>query len=94
MDEHVAETGKPFELGPDTTVSWMKRGFRVLGIALLAVGRQRGSGRSLAHVHANYASIVTWGLWVTTYIYFIGLSVGAFLVSSPVYAANDRRAPA
>lgn len=40
------------------------------------------------HVNANYGSIVTWGLWVATYIYFIGLSAGAFLVSSLAYVFN------
>ncbi len=31
-------------------------------------------------------SYVPWGLWVAAYIYFIGLSAGAFLLSSLVYA--------
>jgi molybdopterin-containing oxidoreductase family membrane subunit len=39
----------------------------------------------------NYGSIVTWGLWVAAYIYFIGLSAGAFLVSSLVYVFHVRR---
>jgi len=33
----------------------------------------------------NLGSRVTWGLWVAMYIYFIGLSAGAFLLSSLVY---------
>ncbi len=37
------------------------------------------------HLDANYGSYVTWGLWVAGYIYFIGLSAGAFLISSLVY---------
>jgi len=33
----------------------------------------------------NFGSRVVWGLWVAMYIYFIGLSAGAFLLSSLVY---------
>lgn len=31
-------------------------------------------------------SYVVWGLWISADIYFIGLSAGAFLISSLVYA--------
>ena len=34
---------------------------------------------------AAYTSYVPWGMWVAAYIYFIGLSAGAFLLSSHVY---------
>ena len=37
------------------------------------------------HADANFGSYVVWGLWVAAYIYFIGLSAGAFLTSSLVY---------
>jgi protein NrfD len=40
------------------------------------------------HVHAAYGSYVPWGLWVAQYIYFIGLSAGAFLLSTLVYVFN------
>ena len=40
------------------------------------------------HVHAHYGSVVTWGLWIAAYIYFIGLSAGSFLVSSLIYVFN------
>lgn len=43
------------------------------------------------HVNANYGSIVTWGLWVACYIYFIGLSAGAFLISSLVFVFGMER---
>ena len=43
------------------------------------------------HTDANYGSIVTWGLWVAAYIYFIGLSAGAFLVSSLVFVFGLKR---
>ena len=37
------------------------------------------------HELANYGSYIVWGLWVAAYIYFIGLSAGAFLLSSLIY---------
>jgi Ni/Fe-hydrogenase subunit HybB-like protein len=37
------------------------------------------------HAPANYGNRVVWGLWVAMYIYFVGLSAGAFLLSSLVY---------
>lgn len=37
------------------------------------------------HTNANYGSYVPWGLWVAGYIYLIGLSAGAFLMSALVY---------
>ena len=37
------------------------------------------------HRMAGYSSYVPWGLWVAGYIFFIGLSAGAFLLSSLVY---------
>ena len=40
------------------------------------------------HQLANYGSYVPWGLWVACYIYFIGLSAGAFILSSVVYVAK------
>ncbi|RMH18141.1 MAG: hypothetical protein D6696_13750 [Acidobacteria bacterium] len=43
-------------------------------------------GRELS----NYGSYVPWGLWVSAYIYFIGLSAGAFLISSLIYVFGLR----
>jgi len=37
------------------------------------------------HQLAAYGSYVTWGLFVSAYIYFIGLSAGAFLLAAVVY---------
>jgi len=42
------------------------------------------------HALANYGSYVVWGLWVSAYIYFIGLSAGAFLLSSLIYVFGIR----
>lgn len=43
------------------------------------------------HVNAAYGSYVPWGLWVAEYTYFIGLSAGAFLLSTLVFVFNVRR---
>ena len=43
------------------------------------------------HILANYGSYVPWGLWVSAYIYFIGLSAGAFLLSSMIYVFGLHR---
>ncbi len=72
--------------------SGLKRLFWVTGAVLFALGLVGWYDR-LAHGHlnANYGSVVTWGLWVAAYIYFIGLSAGAFLISSLVYVFNLKR---
>lgn len=43
------------------------------------------------HEQANYGSYVPWGLWVAQYIYFVGLSAGAFLLSSLIYVFGLKR---
>jgi len=43
------------------------------------------------HKMANYGSYVPWGLWVAAYIYLIGLSAGAFLMSTLVYVFRVKR---
>lgn len=43
------------------------------------------------HQLAGYSSYIPWGLWVAAYIYFIGLSAGAFLLSSMVYVFGVRQ---
>ncbi|MBI4218873.1 MAG: polysulfide reductase NrfD [Chloroflexi bacterium] len=37
------------------------------------------------HRLAGYGNFVTWGLWVSAYIWFVGLSAGSFLLSSLIY---------
>ncbi|RMG22695.1 MAG: hypothetical protein D6724_09955 [Armatimonadetes bacterium] len=61
-------------------------------VVLAVLGIQGLLGRLLQGHHlANYGSYVTWGLWVAAYIYFIGLSAGAFLLSSLIYVAGMKR---
>lgn len=40
---------------------------------------------------SNLGSVVTWGMWVGVYIYLVGLSAGAFLISALVYVFNVKR---
>ncbi|EMA28020.1 molybdopterin oxidoreductase membrane subunit [Halobiforma lacisalsi AJ5] len=52
-------------------------------VALLAVGAYGGYLRLTEGLRAtNLSSTVPWGAWVAFYIYFVGLSAGAFLVST------------
>ena len=61
----------------------------VLWIALAALGARGLYLRfTTGHQLANYGSYIPWGLWVACYIYFIGLSAGAFILSSVVYVAK------
>lgn len=58
----------------------------VAWIAVAVMGVEGFLGRLLeGHRRANYGSYVIWGLWVSAYIYFIGLSAGSFLLSSLIY---------
>lgn len=70
----------------------LKRLFWAAGIILFLVGLIGWYDRLVnGHINANYGTVVTWGLWVAAYIYFIGLSAGAFLISSLVYVFNVTR---
>lgn len=69
----------------EKTNSWNKF-FWGLTIVAMVVGLFGLFDRlSNGHIHANYGSYVPWGLWVAAYIYLIGLSAGAFLMSALVY---------
>jgi molybdopterin-containing oxidoreductase family membrane subunit len=70
----------------------LKRLFWVSGAILFAAGLVGWYDRlAYGHLNANYGSVVTWGLWVAAYIYFIGLSAGSFLISSLVYVFDMKR---
>jgi len=74
----------------------MKRSLRVvpviLWLGLAAVGVWGVLERILhGHRAAGYGSYIVWGLWVSAYIYFIGLSAGSFLLSSLIYVFGMRR---
>ncbi len=60
--------------------------FWLLWAAVLLFGAMGVANRFISgHRLAGYTSYVPWGMWVAAYIYFIGLSAGAFLLSSLVY---------
>jgi len=61
-------------------VGWWMWGI-LAALGLVGVWQRLSQG----HLLANYGSYVPWGLWVAAYIYFVGLSAGAFLLSSLVY---------
>ncbi|HBY95665.1 MAG TPA: molybdopterin oxidoreductase [Chloroflexi bacterium] len=64
----------------------------VIAVAGFAVGLPGLYQRlTLGHQGTNYGSYVPWGLWVAAYIYFIGLSAGAFLLSTLVYVFQVKR---
>jgi len=43
------------------------------------------------HVMANYGQLIVWGLWVAMYIFFVGMSAGAFMIASLVYTFGVER---
>ena len=70
----------------------LKTAFWTAGIVLILAGAWAWYDRwANSDQHTNYTSLVPWGLWVAVYIYFIGLSAGAFLVSSLVYVFQIKR---
>lgn len=58
-----------------------------LGFGFLGVFQRLTSG----HEGAGYTSYIPWGLWVAAYVYFVGLSAGAFLISALIYVFGMRR---
>lgn len=70
----------------------LKRGFWITGAALFLVGMVGWWDRfAHGHQHANYGSVIPWGLWIAVYIFFIGLSAGSFLISSLVYVFGMKK---
>ena len=70
----------------------LKRAFWVSAAVFLAIGSYGVFERLFrGHAEAHYGQIIVWGLWVAAYIFFIGLSAGAFLISSLVYVFGVKR---
>ena len=40
------------------------------------------------HINTNYGSYIPWGLWISSYIWLIGLSAGALMISVMTYVFN------
>jgi len=68
------------------TIAWVIAG---VGLLFGAIGLTWRITQG--HQMANYGSYVPWGLWVAGYIYMIGLSAGAFLLSTLVYVFQIKR---
>ncbi len=63
-----------------------------LTIVALIIGLVSLTDRLMnGHTHAAYGSYIPWGLWVAGYIYLIGLSAGAFMMSALVYVFNFKK---
>lgn len=70
----------------------LKTAFWLLGGLMFLFGLPGWYSRIFhGHADTDYGNIVVWGLWVAAYIFFIGLSAGAFLVSSLVYVFDMKR---
>lgn len=60
-------------------------GFSILG--LLALAQRFHEGLIVTQLTQH----VPWGLWISLYIYFIGLSAGSFLLSTLIYVFRVKR---
>ncbi len=64
----------------------------IVWLAALVAGLVGVSQRLLTgHELANYTSSIPWGLWIAAYVYFVGLSAGAFLLSAMIYVFGLRK---
>jgi molybdopterin-containing oxidoreductase family membrane subunit len=72
-------------------ISW-KKILVGLWILIAVVGTAGMVNRLLyGHHSAAYGSYIVWGLWVSAYIYFAGLSAGSFLLSSLIYVFGVKK---
>ncbi len=63
-----------------------------LGIIGLIIGSWgMGSRLLFGHASVNYGSYVPWGLWVVFYLFFVGLTAGAFLITIMTYMFQVER---
>jgi molybdopterin-containing oxidoreductase family membrane subunit len=70
----------------------LKQLFWIAGIGLTLLGVWGWYVRfTEGHLQADYGSLIPWGLWVASYIYFIGLSAGSFLISALVFVFGVKR---
>jgi molybdopterin-containing oxidoreductase family membrane subunit len=58
----------------------------VFTAGLVGIGLRLTSGHELA----DYTSSIPWGLWVAAYVYLVGLSAGAFLISALIFVFGMR----
>lgn len=64
----------------------------VIGCIGLIVGMIGVADRFMnGHLHAGYGSYVPWGLWVVFYLFFVGLTAGAFLITIMTYVLGIKK---
>lgn len=64
----------------------------ILGVIGLILGFWgMGSRLIFGHASVNYGSYVPWGLWVAFYLFFVGLTAGAFLITIMTYMFRVER---
>lgn len=64
-------------------------GYWIVLLCLLVVGLGfLGYRYAAGLLTTNMGSMVSWGLWISLYILFIGLSAGSFLLSTLIYVFN------
>ena len=64
----------------------------IILLVLLVVGLSFLGYRYVVGLQAtSMGSVVSWGLWISLYILFIGLSAGSFLLSTLIYVFNITR---
>ena len=64
----------------------------LIWVAALAAGLVGVVQRLLTgHELADYTSSIPWGLWVSAYVYLVGLSAGSFLLSAMIYVFGFRK---
>ena len=79
-----SQTRTKYGWGVETVgVGRLRIGWYLLLLVLLSIGAYGGYLRITDGLQVtNLSSTVPWGAWVAFYIYFVGLSAGAFLVSA------------
>lgn len=61
--------------------------FLATAVGIVAMGQSFADGLILS----NMTQHVPWGLWIVLYIYFIGVSVGSFLLSTLIYVFGIKK---
>ena len=77
---HGARSGEPFMRRPQRTI-W----YAFLFIAVILGSWAFWQRIDLGLAATDLTSQMPWGAWIALYIFFVGLSAGAFLLSSLVY---------
>lgn len=83
----LSESPAPAGAHPAVRIAW----YATLTLLLLAGGYAIVLRMVNGLATTNLTSITPWGAWVAFYIYFVGLSAGAFLLSTLIYVFGMTR---